>query len=58
LLSGEDATSERVRFDDNVSFIDDVSDTVADLGGAGIGEQPPITRLLKARLVVAHFGLI
>ena len=28
LLSAEDAVSERVRFDDNISFIDDTNSTV------------------------------
>ena len=59
LLSGEDCTSERVRFDDNVSFIDDsgnsesvgVSETnaVAPLSASSgnVAEQPQIARLLK-----------
>ena len=64
LLSGEDGTSERVRFDDNVSFIDDNSESIVDsssiMGGAsvsasGVGEQQQQTqttqmpRLLKVR---------
>jgi hypothetical protein len=53
LLSGEDATSERVRFDDNVSFIDDnCSDSVNDvinLPSVVMNvEQQQIPRLLKA----------
>jgi hypothetical protein len=56
LLSGEDATSERVRFDDNVSFIDDISDVVGTDANnvAGTSEQQQqqnsqITRLLKVK---------
>jgi hypothetical protein len=61
LLSGEDATSERVRFDDNVSFIDDISDVVGTDSNnvAGTAEQQQqqnsqITRLLKVKKLVLN----
>jgi len=38
LLSGEDAVSERVRFDDNISFIDDSTSVGHSLGLVGLSE--------------------
>lgn len=48
MLSGEDTTSERVRFDDNVSFIDE---TVGEVNSVPfIPDQQQVTsRLLKVR---------
>ena len=37
-MSGEDAVSERVRFDDNISFIDDSTSVGHSLGLVGLSE--------------------
>jgi len=52
LMSAEDAVSERVRFDDNISFIDDSmggDELVINAGGSGVSDNVSLSgRLLKA----------
>ena len=51
LMSAEDAVSERVRFDDNISFIDDSmggEELVINAGGSGVSDNVSLSgRLLK-----------
>ena len=49
LLSGDDTTSERVRFDDNVSFIDENLSEVVSVPLSADQQQIP-SRLLKVSL--------
>ena len=53
LMSAEDAVSERVRFDDNISFIDDSmggDELVINAGGSGVSDNVSLSgRLLKVR---------
>ena len=52
-MSAEDAVSERVRFDDNISFIDDSmggDELVINAGGSGVSDNVSLSgRLLKVR---------
>ena len=54
-MSAEDAVSERVRFDDNISFIDDSmggDELVINAGGSGVSDNVSLSgRLLKVKTI-------
>ena len=55
-MSAEDAVSERVRFDDNISFIDDSmggEELVINAGGSGVSDNVSLSgRLLKVIFMI------
>ncbi len=57
LLSGEDTTSERVRFDDNVSFIDDCPELVVDQSPIATTNENvmPLARIMKVLINSFYF---
>ena len=61
-MSAEDAVSERVRFDDNISFIDDSmggDELVINAGGSGVSDNVSLSgRLLKVKTMIFIYYLI
>ena len=60
-MSAEDAVSERVRFDDNISFIDDSmggDELVINAGGSGVSDNVSLSgRLLKVKTIICIYYL-
>ena len=58
-MSAEDAVSERVRFDDNISFIDDSmggDELVINAGGSGVSDNVSLSgRLLKVKTIICIY---
>ena len=58
-MSAEDAVSERVRFDDNISFIDDSmggDELVINAGGSGVSDNVSLSgRLLKVMAMICIY---
>ena len=61
-MSAEDAVSERVRFDDNISFIDDSmggDELVINAGGSGVSDNVSLSgRLLKVKTIICIYYLV